>query len=93
MTVPLTRPDMHSAAKGQSLAQSGATGWASGQQGMSTGIDAISGAAIAHAVDGAAIGASASAQRTSGSRKRLRGDHSFIATRCHSAEGLNRLII
>jgi hypothetical protein len=60
---------------------------------MSTGIDAISGAAIAHAVDGAAIGASTSAKRASGSRRRLKGDQILISPRCHSAERLNRLIV
>jgi hypothetical protein len=60
---------------------------------MSAGIDAISGAAIAHAADGAAIGASTSAKRASGSRRRLKGDQNFINPRCHSAEVLNRRLI
>lgn len=84
---------MQSTANGQSFAHSGITGWWSGQQGMSSGIDAISGAAIAHTVDGAAIGANTSAKRASGSKRRLKGDNSFIDPRCHSAEGLNRPII
>jgi hypothetical protein len=84
---------MQRAANGQSFKQSGTAGWSSGQHGMSTGINAISGAAIAHVLDGAAIGASTSAKRASGSRRRLKGDHSLISPRCHSAERLNRLII
>jgi hypothetical protein len=91
--VPLSRPEMQRAANGQSFAQSGAAGWPFGQQGMSAGIDVISGAAIAHVVDGAAIGASTSAKSASVSSRRLKGDQGLINTRCHSAESLNRLII
>lgn len=58
---------------------------------MSTDIDDISGADIAHKADGAVIGASTSVKIASSRRRR--GDRSFIGPRCHSAERLNRPIV